>query len=126
MSDNWHGEEFSLHLHLDQSGLGGEGGEKETKREKERKERDFRERSSTFFLGLPAIGPSVFGEARSKVVPHSKDYAWVPVSRSFDKLRKGRDFSSTCFTLCLRVILMGGDLLRPGWPWFWFQKIWTE
>ena len=21
---------------------------------------------------------------------------------------------------------MDGDLLRPGWPWFRFQKIWTE
>ena len=21
---------------------------------------------------------------------------------------------------------MGGDLLRPGWPWFRFQKIWTD
>ena len=81
---------------------------------------------STFSLEFSAIGPSVSDEARSKVAPHGKDYAWVPVSGSFDKLRKDRGFSPTCFTLCLRVILMGGDLLRPGWPWFRFQKIWTE
>ena len=31
MSDKWHGEDFSLDLYLDQSGLGGEGGESETK-----------------------------------------------------------------------------------------------
>ena len=86
----------------------------------------FRERSYTFSLEFPAIGPSVSGEARSKVAPHGKGYMWVPVLWSFEKLRKGRGFSPTCFTLCLRVILMGGDLLRPGWPWFQFQKIWTE
>ena len=72
MSDKWHGEDFSLDLHLDQSGLGGKGGERETKQERERKERDFRERSSTFSLGFPAIGPSVFGEARSKVSPTAR------------------------------------------------------
>ena len=72
MSDKWHGEDFSLDLHLDQSGLGGKGGERETKQERERKERDFRERSSTFSLGFPAIGLSVFGEARSKVSPTAR------------------------------------------------------
>ena len=87
---------------------------------------DFRERSSTFSLEFPTIGLSVSGDARNKVAPHSKDYAWVPVLGSFGKLRKGRGFSPTCFTLCLRVISMGGDLLRHGWPWFRFQKIWTE
>ena len=92
----------------------------------ERKEGDFRERSSTFSLEFPTIRPSVFGEARSKVAPHGKDYAWVLVLESFEKLRKGRGFSPTCFTLCLRVILMGVDLLMPGWSWFRFQKIWTE
>ena len=92
----------------------------------ERKEWDFRERSSTFSLRFPAIGPSISGETRSKVAPHRKDCAWVPVLGSFGKLRKGRGFSPTCFTPCLRVILIGGDLLRPGWPWFRFQKIWTK
>ena len=33
---------------------------------------------------FPAIGPSVSGEARSKVSPHGKGYAWVPVLWSFD------------------------------------------
>ena len=56
-------------------------------------------RSSHFSLEFPAIGPSVFGKARSKVAPHGKDYAWVPVLGSFDKLLKGRGFSPTCFTL---------------------------
>ena len=92
----------------------------------ERKEGDFRERSSTFSLEFSAIGPSVSDEARSKVTPLDIVYAWVPVLGSFEKLQKVRGFSPTCFTLCLRVILMGGDLLRSGWLWFRFQKIWTE
>ena len=92
----------------------------------ERKEGDFRERSSTFSLEFPAIGLSVSGEARSKVAPHGKGYAWVPVLGSFDKLRKGRGFSPTCFTLWLKAMLMDEDLLRPGWSCFRFQKIWTE
>ena len=59
----------------------------------ERKEWDFRERSSTFSLGFPAIGPLVFGEARSKVAPHSKGYEWVSVLGSFDKIQKVGVFS---------------------------------
>ena len=63
------------------------------KREREQTERDreregFRERSSTFSLRFPAIGPSASVVARSKVVLHSKDYTWVPVLGSLDKLRK--------------------------------------
>ena len=34
------------------------------------------------------IDPANFGKARSKVGPHCKSYAWVPVLRSFDKLRE--------------------------------------
>ena len=66
--------------------------EKDQTRKRERKERDFRERSSTFSLGSPAIRPSISGEVRSKVAPHGKGYAWVPVLGSFDKLRKVRVF----------------------------------
>ena len=77
-------------------------GEKE-EREKEKMERDkeregFRERGYTFSLKFPAIGPASSDEARSKVAPHGKDYMWVPVSAP----EKGRDFSPTCFTFCLR------------------------
>ena len=64
------------------------GRERKTKRERERKERDFRERSSTFSLEFSAIGPSVSSEARSKVAPHGKGYALVPILGSFNKLRK--------------------------------------
>ena len=64
----------------------------EEKREREQTERDggregFRERGSTFSLKFPAIGPSASGEARSKVALHGKDYKWVPVLGSLDKLR---------------------------------------
>ena len=68
------------------------GGERKTKQERERKERDFRERISIFSLEFSAIEQSVSGEARSKVAPHGKGYAWVPVLGTFDKLQKGRGF----------------------------------
>ena len=48
----------------------------------------FRERSSTFSLEFPAIGPASSDEARSKAAPHGKDYTWVPILGSFDKLRE--------------------------------------
>ena len=76
-----------------------EGRERKTKRERERKERDFRERSSTFSLEFQAIGPSVSGEARSKVSPHGKGYTWVPVLWSFDKLQEVGVFSYMVYFL---------------------------
>ena len=97
----WHGEDFSLVPILTNLVW---------KRERERgkpTEREcgiFRERSSTFSLKFQAIGPSASGEARSKVALHGKDYTWVPVLGSLDKFRKGRGFSPTCFTFCLRVM----------------------
>ena len=60
--------------------------------ERDRERESFRERGSTFSLSFPAIGPSASGEARSKVALHGKDYTWVPVLESLDKLRKGRGF----------------------------------
>ena len=61
-------------------------------------------RSSHFSLDFSTIGRANAGEARRKVAPHGKDNAWVPVLGRFDKLRKGRGFSPTCFTFCLRVM----------------------
>ena len=58
-------------------GKGKERG-KESKQKREGKCGIFRERSSTFSLKFPAIGPLASGEARSKVAPHGKDYTWVP------------------------------------------------
>ena len=40
MSDKWHGEDFSLDLHLDQSGLGGKGGERERDQTRMREKRE--------------------------------------------------------------------------------------
>ena len=67
--------------------------EKEKEREKEKKYIDFRKRVLNFSLDFLAIGPSIFDEARSKVAPHDKSYAWAPVLESFDKIRKVRVFS---------------------------------
>ena len=76
-------------------------GEKEKKnREREGKCGKSRVRSSHFSLEFPTSSD----EARSKVAPHGKDYTWVPVLGSFNKLRKGRGFSPTCFTFCLRAM----------------------
>ena len=44
---------------------------------------EFRERKFNFSLDFPAIGPLVSSEARSKVAPHSKGYAWVLVLGEF-------------------------------------------
>ena len=82
----------------------GERKERESNREREGKCGIFRERSSTFSLKFPAIGPSAFGEARRKVAPHGEDYTWVPVLRSLYQLRKGRGFSPTCLTFCLKAL----------------------
>ena len=59
-------------------------GKLERDKEGERKEGIFRERVSNFSLNFPAIEPSNFGEARSKVAPHGKSYTWAPVLWSFD------------------------------------------
>ena len=87
-----------------QPGLGGKEEREREQTERDREREGFRERGSTFSLSFPAIRPSASGEARSRVVPHGKDYTWVPVLWSLDKLRKGRGFSPTCFTFGLRVM----------------------
>ena len=93
---------------LSQFSPNGLGEEKRGEKRENRREREsvgfFRERSSTFSLKFPAIGPSASGEARSKVALHGKDYTWVAVLGSLDKLQKGRGSSPTCFTFCLRVM----------------------
>ena len=48
----------------------------------------FRERGSDFSLRFQAIGPSDFAGTRSKAVLRSEGFAWVPVLRSFNKLRE--------------------------------------
>ena len=45
-----------------------------------------RERKCAFSLDFRSIGPSVFDEARRKVVLRGEGNAWAPVSWSFDKL----------------------------------------
>ena len=94
--------------------------------ERDREREGFRERGSTLSLSFPTIGPASSDEARSKVAPHGKDYTWVPVLWSFDKLQKGRGFFSYLLYFFLKSYVMDRDLLRPGWPWFRFQKLWTE
>ena len=59
----------------------------------------FLERSPTFSLEFPAIGPSDPGEPRDKVAPHCKSYEWVPVLWSFDNY--GRLGSSPTWLLLI-------------------------
>ena len=54
---------------------------------------DFRERSSTFSLKFPVIGPSNPGEPRDKVASHGKGYAWTPIFLEFRQLREVGFFS---------------------------------
>ena len=70
---------------LDPNRFGRERKERE-KREKGR--RGFKEKVSTLSLYFPEIGPSNLGEPRSKVGPHYKSYACVPVLWSFNKLQE--------------------------------------
>ena len=65
---------------------------------------NFRERVSNFSLDFPAIGPLVSDEARSKVAPHGKGYAWAPVLGSFDKLRKVGGFSYLVYSLAKSLV----------------------
>ena len=67
------------------------------KRGKKKKNTDFRERVSNFSLNFPAIGPSIFGEAKNKVAPHGKGYTWAPVLGSFDKLQRVEIFSYSVY-----------------------------
>ena len=71
-----------------QPGLGGKEEREREQMEERGKVWDFREKSSTFSLEFLAIESASSEEARSKVAPHGKDYAWVPVLGSFEKLRK--------------------------------------
>ena len=48
----------------------------------------FSERMCSFSLIFRAIQPSEFVGTRRKVALRSEAYAWVPVVRSFDKLRE--------------------------------------
>ena len=80
---------------------GGGGGGREN-RKREGKCGIFRERSSTFSLEFPTIGPVAGSGARGRVDSHSESFASRPDLGSFDKLREGRGFSPTCFTFCLR------------------------
>ena len=51
-------------------------------------EPDFRERSATFSLDFPAIGPWVFVGARDKVGLRDKGYEWAPTLRSSDNFSR--------------------------------------
>ena len=62
------------------------GRKKGEKKERGKEGESFRERESTLSLGFSVIGLSTPYEARGKVDPHSKGYAWVPGLWSFDKL----------------------------------------
>ena len=75
-------------------------GERRANREGE----NFREKVSNFFLDFPVIGPSIFGEARSKVAPHIKGYAWALVLGSFKKLRKVGVFSYLVYSLAKSLV----------------------
>ena len=59
----------------------------------------FKERGSDFSLRSRAIGPSDFFGPRRKVALRGEDYAWAPVSWSFNKIREVGVLSYLCYTL---------------------------
>ena len=65
-----------------------EGKKKESKRKREGKCGIFRERSSTFSLSFPLIGPVSGSGARGRVDPHGESFASRPALGSFNKLLK--------------------------------------
>ena len=77
-------------------------------RNRENREReDFRERSSTFYLDFPTIGPSTPGETRGKVIPtvgamHGYRYCGVLETPG------GRGFLLLVFIPWLRAIIWIG------------------
>ena len=58
------------------------------KKEKIEKEERALERESTFSLNFLAIGPTVSGEAKDKVLPRDRSFAPRLESRNFDKLQE--------------------------------------
>ena len=67
---------------------------------------------SNLSLDFSMIGPSVSVEARSKVAPHGKGYAWAPVLGSFDNLRKVGVFSYSVY-FRFKSFVNGLDSIRP-------------
>ena len=63
-------------------------GNRDREREGKKREELGGERSSTFSLDFPAIGPLVRVGVRGKVGPRIESYMWVPKSVSFVKLRE--------------------------------------
>ena len=59
----------------------------------------FRERVCDFSIRSRAIGSSDFVGTRRKAVLRSEGFAWVPVIRSFDKLREVGVLSYLSYTL---------------------------
>ena len=97
--------------------------EKGKRKERGKEGESSRERESTFSLNFPMTGPSNPGEARGKVDPHCKSYAWVPVLWSFNKLQEVGVF---CYLdiLCLKSHENGfGCCEARSGHGFRFQKV---
>ena len=92
--------------------MGKREGKLEREKEGERKEGNLRERGSNFSLNFSAIGPSVSGKERSKVAPHGKGYAWVPVLWSFENSRRYGS-SPTRFIFRFKSLVNGLGGVRP-------------
>ena len=84
-----------------QPGLGGKEEREKEQTERDREREGFRERGSTFSLKFPAIGPA---RQEAKLLPTARTtrgyQSWGVSTNS----GRGRGFSPTCFTFCLRVM----------------------
>ena len=77
------------------------------------------ERVSDFSLRSRAIGQSDFFRPRRKVILYGEGFAWVPILRSFDKLREVWVLSFLfyplfkCFVMLELIKAVSGRLIGP-------------
>ena len=102
--------------------MGKREGKLEREKEGERKEGNFRERGSNFSLNFSAIGPSVYGEVRSKVSPHGRamrGYQFCGVSTT----PRGRGLLLLGLFFGLRALLMVWVVEGREWPFGLSQNL---
>ena len=71
------------------------------------------------------IGPSNLSEPRDKVAPYGKNYAWISVLWSFDKIEEVGVFSYLVIS-CLKAMTMVLGVVRPGRDTDFSSKKWNR
>ena len=85
----------------------------------------FRERSSTFSLEFWRSDRRAPKRQETKLLPTARTTRGYQFRGVSTNSRNVGVFSYLLYFL-FKGHVMDGDLLRPGWPLFRFQKIWTD